>query len=461
MTDEANTENGLPPKLDLRKKGIALPGGTLPPAVGSPAAPAASVSARPGPEGGVTEGPVPALGTMRIKIPDVDKQAAASATAAVGAVLKPTGTPASPLTPKPAAAPMTPLTARPVPPAVNAVLKPAGAPVSPLTPKPAAAPAAPQAARPVAPAAGPRTEAPPVPTDTRGRDNSASPSPARPESGGAARPVFRPAMAPKTIKLKKPVPIGIKRETANLSADSGSKRSTSKLSLPIDIGGPTEAVPVGTKTIRIAPSQIGPAAATDKADAQGGHIGTPAGVAQTPDPKRQTSRISLESVLGGGSSSSPSSPSSPSLSSSPKTVKLKRPEPTASTIKVQSAGTPAGDSPPKTEPVEDDAGDEVPESEKKTIKVKRPSIKMPARKTGGGQDETTDQPTMFAPPVAVVAGEDRVHWTFVIAACAATLVSFVLIYVLLAQVLGPNISMTELSYGAPGTVLEWPGRIKP
>jgi hypothetical protein len=54
---------------------------------------------------------------------------------------------------------------------------------------------------------------------------------------------------------------------------------------------------------------------------------------------------------------------------------------------------------------------------------------------------------------------DSVHWTFITASVAAMLVCCVLIYVLCAQVLGPNISLTELAYAAPDAELPWPGRL--
>jgi len=66
---------------------------------------------------------------------------------------------------------------------------------------------------------------------------------------------------------------------------------------------------------------------------------------------------------------------------------------------------------------------------------------------------------MFAPPEKVLAQVDRAHWFFIVTGCAATIITGVLVYVLAAQVFGPNISLSELSYGAPDMELPWPGRI--
>jgi len=372
MTDDSSIENGLPPKLDLRKKVISPLGAA--------------------PSGGVPAG-------------------------------------------------IRPASASPVPAGVSTVrpiLNRAVPPVTPAVPSPLPSAVPPS---PVVPAEG-----------------GASSAVAGATPGEAPRPLFRPVMAPQTIKLKKPLPIGMKRESTEIRTDPGAKRITSRVPLPPAPDEPTEAVPVGTKTIRIAPSQAAsavPAGTGENAEV----VVPPLTPAMSPDPKRQTSRISLESVLGSGGPAP-----------SPKTIKLQRPAAASSTIRVQGVAEPVPDSPgirQKTAPVvlpEEGADTEKPDSEKKTIKVKRPSVRSVSRPSvagATGEAGTADRPMTFAPPVALAASEDRVHWTFVVTACAATVVSFVLVYVLLAQVLGPNVSLTEHAYWAPGTELAWPGRIKP
>lgn len=378
MADDTSMDNGLPPKLDLRRKGIAPLGAAVPAnTVASGTAPAA-----------------PAL----------------SARSALGGY--------------------SPGGATSVRPILNKVPEPA-APVPPSSSAPAAG------------IGGP------------------SPVSSGPVSGESPRPLVRPVLAPQTIKLKKPLPIGIKRESTEIRTDAGAKRITSRVPLPAVPDAPTEAVPVGTKTIRITPSQFSPATLEVKTEGADGVIQAPPLTAATsPDPKRQTSRISLESVLGSGGSAS-----------APKTIKLQRPAAASSTIRVQGVpeSAPAeAEVRQKTAPVElpDESADaDKPDSERKTIKVKRPSVRASMIRSSGASPaasaEATESPVLFAPPVFTAVAADRVHWTFVVAACAATLVGFVLIYVLLAQVIGPNVSLTEHSYGATGTELAWPGRVKP
>ena len=391
MADDSSTENGLPPKLDLRKRGIAPLSGTEPSLTAS-AAPAAAVgvprfATTPSVEPAKAGDTARADGTMRITLPDLETPAPESASPVRPTLVRLPG----------AAVP---------PPAAEA-----------------------SAALPPRPATG------------------------SPEQGGAPRPILRPVLAPKTIKLKKPVPIGIKRESVDLSAEAGTKRSTSKISLPATLDSPAEVVPVGTKTIRIAPVVAEPGQQVVKSEEPDG-ARVPLPLAPPPDPKRQTSRISLESVLGSGGQSA-----------APKTIKLQRPASASAPGKVsspdESASPTAQDNASPSDQDADDAEAGKSEADKKTIKVKRPSVKPFVRTAGAsGSPDSEDSPVMFAPPEFVAVAQDRMHWTFVIAACAATIVSCVLIYMLLAQVIGPNISMTEHSYGAPTVELGWPGRLQ-
>lgn len=405
MADDTNNENGLPPKLDLRKK-VLTPPNAKPdePASGADAAATPASPAVPAPAQGSTgEGNEPAPETMRIKIP---------------------------ATPEPqAATPSTPPTLK----------KPEDASQDTGKPEP------------------PSTQPAPA-TDSKPAVGSAPASGSAPAAAGP-RPLTRPTMGPKTIKLKKPVPLGIKRDTPDPTAPTGSKRATSKISLPASPEAQQAATKTAPQPIQIAKTTPAPAADTTEGASESEKRDTPAPATppqSAPDPKRQTSRISLDSAYGSESKSAP------------KTIKLKRP--TSNTAKVQGMGSPdAADAKHKTSGVElpsDSASDDdAPETQKKTIKVKRPSVRPSLHKSGsGGTGKGTTgggggTSPMFAPPQKAAAPVDSAHWFFILTGCAATIITGVLIYVQSAQAFGPNISLTELSYGAPEAELPWPGRI--
>jgi hypothetical protein len=281
-------------------------------------------------------------------------------------------------------------------------------------------------------------------------------------TASGARPLMRPVMGPKTIKLKKPVPLGIKRDTPDPDAPAGTKRATSKISLPSDPETAGEAAPLTPQPpIRI--MQTAPtAAATDATVGGEGDTGNTAAASipdappqPPPDPKRQTSRISLESALGSESDNGP------------KTIKLKRPGINNTSIRIQglesrdTAAAPPPPPPPAAAaglPTASPGDNAIPETQKKTIKVKRPAGRTALRTGGSSTGSGSSSPAMFTPPTKAVAA-DSAHWFFILTGCAATIITGVLIYVLCAQALGPNISLTELSYGAPEAELPWPGRI--
>jgi len=395
MADTANIENGLPPKLDLRKKIITpvnVKPAFNPPASGQPV-PAKPLPPAPAPLSGDTaeaSSDAFAKGTMRITLPEA---------------------------PAPAARPSLPTLSKPEPADQSGL-----------------------------PAVADGTDLPQNAVDSAAR----TPGP---------RPLVRPVMVPKTIKLKKPVPLGIKRNEPDAAALPGSKRATSKISLPSDSDALEAATPTGTHPLRIPQTQPTPLAAPEDSAGESGNdvapvLAEPPPPQPAPDPKRQTSRISLESVLGSEGESGP------------KTIKLKRPG--TNTIKVQGLeSADAADSRHKTAAIDlpaESTDNESPETQKKTIKVKRPSMRPSMREPGpsgsSGSAGSGGSPSMmFTPPTQALAASDSAHWTFIVSACAATLITCVLVYVLCAQVLGPNISLTALSYGVPDAELPWPGRI--
>ncbi len=397
MADDSNIENRLPPKLDLRKK-VVTPLNVQPtalspaPSTAGTAAPAVPVE-QGHPQDSASTSSDTSRETMRIKLP--------------------TGPQA------PAAKPALP-TFR--------------------TPEDAAPPEANQLA-----------------TDSNQGEPAVAPAP----GATGPRPLVRAVMSPKTITLKKPVPLGIKRDTPDPALPLGSKRATSKISLPSDQKPSGTAAPAMPQPIRIMPTSPSPTMAATTGEGGSNNEGSPATVIPVtppqpaPDPKRQTSRISLESVLGNESESGP------------KTIKLKRPG--SSTVKVQGMeSTTTTDTIRKTSSVElpaDTVSDDgSPDTQKKTIKVKRPSARPSLRTggSGGGSGSTVgsgSSPTMFTAPTKALVPADSAHWFFIITGCAATIIIGVLIYVLCAQALGPNISLTKLAYWAPDAELPWPGRI--
>ena len=420
MADESSSDSALPPKLNLRK-----------------VAPAAVSAPEPKKEPGKPTAPAsPTAETMRIKLPATDAPEPAA---------KPTPTltskPATPAggpvrlkaKPKPAAAgagpkPLTPSGAAPKPAAAKPVAR------KPLKPKPAAP-------KPVAPAATePEAEAP-----------AAAATP-----GAAEAPK---AVKPKSVKLK-PVAVGIKRPGVDPGAPAGSKRETSKI--PLESASAPAVTPMGpganTKTIKIAPAPV------DGSKISGPMVVSAGGPDEPvkPDAKRQTSRISLEAAL-----SSDGTGNGEPAATGPKTIRLKRPS-EAPTVKVKKAPD-AADSGElrKTAKIEmppDEA--ETPATQRKTIKVKRPSQRRTVKSVSVKRGSESEGDAAAAPagaPQAMPAAEpvvvDSAHWTFITTAIAAMIACFVLIYVLCAQVLGPNISLTEVAYAAPDVELPWPGRI--
>ncbi len=391
MANDSNNENGLPPKLDLRKKVIT------------------PLTARP-------EFPASVRNTDaagRLASPSMPSPMGSGTTASTGDASNNTMRITLPDAPEPSANPTMPALIKP----------PADSPVG----------------------ASPETVSVEV-------EPAADSTP----SASGPRPLMRPVMAPKTIKLKKPVPLGIKRDTPDPAAPFGSKRATSKISLPSDQDGAMTSTPVSLQPIRIAQTTPIQAVTTQAAaDASGNEniapVLAPPPPQPAPDPKRQTSRISLDSALGSEGETGP------------KTIKLKRP--VNSTAKIQGFdSSEVGESRSKTAAIDlttESSGDDTPDTQKKTIKVKRPSARPSLRTSESGGAGGGSSATMFAPPAKSLAPADSAHWTFILAGCAATIITGVLIYVLCAQAFGPNLSLTPLSYSSPDstTELPWPERI--
>jgi len=319
---------------------------------------------------------------------------------------------AQPSAPRPAATPPGDLpkpgpTAAPSSAAASAQAKPASVRLKPKLPPP----------RPVA-SASPTT---PTYTATPESQTTKPEQHAQPEQAAAAASDKPTGAAPGT-----PAPANAKRETSRIPLESAQS------------GGP--------KTIRIKPV--------------GQSVVPPPSGASTPSPedaKRRTSRISLESALGG---------TADEAAGGPKTIRLKRPsEPAADKV----SSPPAPDSKEafsKTAPIAEVASD-VPLTQKKTIKVKRPgqgsggprSAPVVRRADGGDSDAETGVAAAAMAPAAQI--EDRAHWTFITLSVFSVIILIVTVYLFSAQAFGPNLSLTRLSYGAEGMELPWPGRLYP
>jgi len=236
---------------------------------------------------------------------------------------------------------------------------------------------------------------------------------------------------PKTVLLKKGI---------------GSKKETSRI--PLEAAKPTpppeDAKP---KTIRIKPAApvapgagAAPAAEEGGAAAQGGAAG-----------KRKTSKIPLEAAISSGKTEKAAP------AGKPKTIRLKRPSagakspPTARTIARPAV---ALKKTAEIEVSEGEAGAPAP-TRRKTVRVKRPIQRPTVKPAAIARPAEAAEPAMGMQPVV----EDKPLWVFPTMAILSVIAVFVLVYVHMAQVFGPDISLTRHSYGWRGLELSWPGKI--
>lgn len=216
------------------------------------------------------------------------------------------------------------------------------------------------------------------------------------------------------------------------------------------------------RTIRIKPQ---PTASGAAAPVEQPPMGIPSApvTGGTGDAKRKTSRISLEAAMAINDKDG-------EAAEGPKTIKLKKPSEMA-TIKApqkpELAGIPAPLSPPTaggTAPLEATAQLEpIPESEdqtptkRKTIKVKKPTQRGDSISDSGYERSRPSIAVAMAPSVV----EDSPHWFFGLVGTAAVIVAGVVIWVFCAQCLGPNPSLTQLSYKIDGPDLPWFDKMPP
>ena len=156
--------------------------------------------------------------------------------------------------------------------------------------------------------------------------------------------------------------------------------------------------------------------------------------------KRQTSRISLQSVL-----------NDTPVEGGPKTIRLKRP--------VVAQGAQATQSEVKTLGVEKDSSIATP-TQRRTVAIKRSPGAAGARKLAIARPEGAVTEEGSEASAALSGPVDRGPHGVFIAFAALTLVGvLVLIYLFLSQAIGPNSSMTQYSYAPGRPDLVWPGKM--
>ena len=266
-------------------------------------------------------------------------------------------------------------------------------------------------------------------------------------------PPATPAVPAPSAPAPAPQGIAIPREEA-------AKKMTARISLASATGQiPSVSIPPATddvKTIKLKP----PTATQSVSSQESAAIAAQAA-------KSKTSRITLESAL----SAQPELP--PASNAAPKTIRLKRPtemggapakpalKPPTTHIQIPQPPHQTGQIPPAavaTPPPEPEQ--ETPDNSptrKKTIKVKRPGAgggpKISLNKSGeGGEgaaaegDESLQQLSGFD-NLTPIAGPDKANPVFIIAAVIAILMAIDLIWVLAAQLFGPNAAVAD--YATP------------
>ncbi len=255
-------------------------------------------------------------------------------------------------------------------------------------------------------------------------------------------------------------------ETAEQSVKSDTKRKTSRIPLAEAKSPDSEAVAEGAatlkpKTIKIKPSVPVPGIRSTKPLSITVPLAEDDSAKSAMDAaKRKTSRIPLKEAL--TADKEPDEAAEPADPARPKTIKIKRPGNETATVRAQKPApavraqaaddselrkTSRLDLPP-------DAADATP-TQKKTIRVKRPEVGAAAKPAAASHPAQGMLPPEPTGPLR--SDEPGAIWA--VLALAASLVAAVLIYMLAAQAVGPNISLTALSSWTDGPNLAWPGKI--
>lgn len=220
-------------------------------------------------------------------------------------------------------------------------------------------------------------------------------------------------------------PVTSKRETSRIPYDSA--KSVALAQGGVEASGPT--------TIRIKPA-MGKATVDLKPFPVSEPLSPAAAAGMDEDIiKRKTSRISLDSAT--------SQEDASESDDAPRTIRLKRP------------GEPAAGGAPRslsadTAAVSMEGGDSG--TRKKTVKLRRPGA-------DGVPSAAEAAPAMDVVRAPAMPKTDSIHWTFGVFAVAAMLVAAVSVYVLLAQLTGANLCLTQLSVFWPSADLPWVNKL--
>lgn len=242
----------------------------------------------------------------------------------------------------------------------------------------------------------------------------------------------------------------------------GNPRRTSRIPLTGAIPPMMAAAPTGqSRTIRIKP--VGPQPGSNPiADGP-----RPPTDAQVQASKSKTSRISLDAAIGAETAQSTLAQAT---DEAPKTIRLKRPTemPTVKVAAVPPPSTAAGTvkstaplsaAPPlsQTSRISEPAAapDNAPITQKRTIRVKRPSAMV----ITGGASEAAAADGGGVEVLAPAEGPDTAHALFVVAAIVVILLALGLAVVFSSQIFGPNASLTELSIWKTGPDFPLPGTV--
>ncbi|MBN2302331.1 MAG: hypothetical protein JXN60_07450 [Lentisphaerae bacterium] len=274
----------------------------------------------------------------------------------------------------------------------------------------------------------------------------------KPATQSAAAVQLKADSDTKTVKAQKPLSAKPINLTSSAGEDSVAKAKKQTSRIPLEaatafpgLGG--EQSSLAPKTIRIKPT------ASQTAQISIGPLGGPA-----VNEKRKTSRISLESAL------SVAGKNDAAEESTPKTIKLKRPTEPAVKPSVAQGGPAMVIT--KTAQLDDiiESEDGQTPTKRRTIKVKRPT-QSPGRapvtisRAGGESDGTVEETFTEESAETSSSPLDEPHLAFSLVTLAAILIVIITLYMFMAQVFGVNVSLTQLSYGAPGLDLGWPGKI--
>jgi hypothetical protein len=286
-----------------------------------------------------------------------------------------------------------------------------------------------------------------APADAPGVVMKSQPTPTIEIKKPAAQPSAAPAMGVK--------PLVMEPASAPVAENKpASKSETSRI--PLELATPAAAPAVNVKTIRVKPAGGTAALGVQVAAAQ------PAIPSKPIDDKRKTSRISLESALAMEDKGADKG--------APKTIRLRKlgeatgkVTPTLDTIRAEPAGggrAGMGQTARLEEEAETEEEGPTP-TRRKTIKVKRPTDKPGFRVTAGGAAAAGAEGAAAGAEggIAIPAKTTGFDWTSMVVAILTIIMTFVVMFMLASQAVGPNSSLTQLSSWTEGPDFGWTGKI--